>query len=237
MSLSVVLRRSQCDSSGSADRLESAISRHGSAVDVGPIQAAPAALQRAARCDPDQRHGVMVGQPLQRTAGQQSAALRQGSRVSVVVYLEQDDDRQPRLLRIGGVARREPTRAITTIVAATITVRRSSMRRTTLCGQAPIDLPGRQGPEVGRRMHPAVNAILGGWGLSSIVSAHTGFPITIAGADRSLQRSPRQRPSESDWRADLQGQPRLLTSTTRSTPPVQLYRDGRVFGTGARHVR
>ncbi|MBA3711255.1 MAG: TonB-dependent receptor [Pyrinomonadaceae bacterium] len=35
--------------------------------------------------------------------------------------------------------------------------------------------------------HPAVNAFLGGWKISSIISAHTGFPITVTATDVSLQ--------------------------------------------------
>ncbi len=39
----------------------------------------------------------------------------------------------------------------------------------------------------GSDWHPAVNAILGGWKVSSIISAHTGFPITVTATDVSLQ--------------------------------------------------
>ena len=47
----------------------------------------------------------------------------------------------------------------------------------------------------------SVNAILGGWGVSSIVSVHTGFPITITGDSGShVARPARHGSPESDWR-------------------------------------
>ncbi|MGI8782979.1 MAG: carboxypeptidase regulatory-like domain-containing protein [Acidobacteriota bacterium] len=49
------------------------------------------------------------------------------------------------------------------------------------------DLPFGKGRPVGDNWNGAVNAILGGWNVASILSAHTGFPITVTTADRSLQ--------------------------------------------------
>jgi hypothetical protein len=49
------------------------------------------------------------------------------------------------------------------------------------------DLPFGKGRSWGGDWNPFVNAIFGGWGVSSIISAHTGFPMTIATTDRSLQ--------------------------------------------------
>lgn len=51
------------------------------------------------------------------------------------------------------------------------------------------DLPFGKGRAWGKDLHPVANAILGGWNVSSIISAHTGFPMTIiySGTDRSLQ--------------------------------------------------
>jgi hypothetical protein len=49
------------------------------------------------------------------------------------------------------------------------------------------DLPFGKGRNFGDSWHPAVNAILGGWNVSNIIGTHTGFPITITAADRSLQ--------------------------------------------------
>lgn len=49
------------------------------------------------------------------------------------------------------------------------------------------ELPIGKGRAFGNDWHPVVNALIGGWGVSSIISAHTGFPITIATTDRSLQ--------------------------------------------------
>src|SRR5207247_8038085 len=68
------------------------------------------------------------------------------------------------------------------------------------------DLPFGKGRSWGADWHPVVNAIAGGWGVTSIISAHTGFPITIATADNSLQ-NPRgtARPNQN-------GQPTLTSN-------------------------
>ncbi|HKX28066.1 MAG TPA: TonB-dependent receptor [Blastocatellia bacterium] len=52
------------------------------------------------------------------------------------------------------------------------------------------DLPFGKGRTFGAGWKPVLNGLLGGWGLSSIVSIHSGFPMTIRAADQSLQ-SPR----------------------------------------------
>lgn len=49
------------------------------------------------------------------------------------------------------------------------------------------DLPFGKGKAFGANLPGAANAVLGGWVMSSIVSAHTGFPITVQSADVSLQ--------------------------------------------------
>ncbi len=49
------------------------------------------------------------------------------------------------------------------------------------------NLPIGKGRSYGNDWHPFVNAVLGGWGISSIVSMHTGFPLTVTTTDRSLQ--------------------------------------------------
>jgi hypothetical protein len=74
------------------------------------------------------------------------------------------------------------------------------------------DLPFGKGRSWGNNWHPFVNAIFGGWGLSTIISAHTGFPITIATTDRSLQ-NPRgvARPNQ------------IGTPTLTSNPDCYIY--------------
>lgn len=49
------------------------------------------------------------------------------------------------------------------------------------------DLPVGNGRTFGSKMHPIANAIIGGWGINSIISYHSGFPITITTTDQSLQ--------------------------------------------------
>jgi len=52
------------------------------------------------------------------------------------------------------------------------------------------DLPFGKGRAWGNDWNRVANAILGGWNISSIISLHTGFPITVQATDVSLQ-SPR----------------------------------------------
>jgi len=49
------------------------------------------------------------------------------------------------------------------------------------------ELPFGKGKTWGDSLNPVANAILGGWNVTSIVSLHTGFPITLQANDRSLQ--------------------------------------------------
>lgn len=49
------------------------------------------------------------------------------------------------------------------------------------------ELPIGKGRLIGNNWNTAVNAVLGGWAANSIVSLHTGFPITITTTDLSLQ--------------------------------------------------
>jgi len=49
------------------------------------------------------------------------------------------------------------------------------------------ELPIGKGRSFGSDWHPAAQAVLGGWQVTSILSAHTGFPITVTTTDQSLQ--------------------------------------------------
>ncbi len=49
------------------------------------------------------------------------------------------------------------------------------------------ELPVGKGKSFGSDWNPGVNALIGGWNISSIVSAHTGFPLTVQSTDVSLQ--------------------------------------------------
>lgn len=49
------------------------------------------------------------------------------------------------------------------------------------------ELPVGRGRAWGQNWHPAVNALLGGWSVSSIISLHSGFPLTFFADDLSLQ--------------------------------------------------
>jgi hypothetical protein len=54
-----------------------------------------------------------------------------------------------------------------------------------LTGHLTYDLPVGRGRSFGSNMNKAVDAVVGGWQLNSIVSAHTGFPITENATDAS----------------------------------------------------
>jgi hypothetical protein len=69
------------------------------------------------------------------------------------------------------------------------------------------DLPFGKGRSFGADLNPIVNAVLGGWQLSSIVNAHTGFPITVTANDNSLQ-NPR-----GSARPNLIGNPKPASQT------------------------
>lgn len=53
------------------------------------------------------------------------------------------------------------------------------------------ELPVGKGRSFGANWHPVVNAVVGGWQVTSIVSAHTGFPITITGTGGRTLQDPR----------------------------------------------
>lgn len=52
------------------------------------------------------------------------------------------------------------------------------------------ELPIGKGRSWGGDLHPALNAVLGGWNVNSIVSARSGFPLSIRANDNS-QQAPR----------------------------------------------
>ena len=47
------------------------------------------------------------------------------------------------------------------------------------------ELPFGHGKALGNNWNPLINGILGNWRLGAIVSAHTGFPITVTALDHS----------------------------------------------------
>jgi hypothetical protein len=54
-----------------------------------------------------------------------------------------------------------------------------------LTSYATYDIPFGRGRKYGTDMNRAVNAVVGDWQLSGIVSLHTGFPLTISAGDAS----------------------------------------------------
>lgn len=53
------------------------------------------------------------------------------------------------------------------------------------------ELPIGKGRAFGSDWHPVANAILGGWGVSTIISMHTGFPVTVTGIGGRTLQDPR----------------------------------------------
>jgi hypothetical protein len=61
---------------------------------------------------------------------------------------------------------------------------------------ATYDLPVGHGRAFGNNMNPVVNAVVGGWTASTIVSLHTGFPLAIStGTDTSGTNGRGPRPN------------------------------------------
>jgi hypothetical protein len=48
-----------------------------------------------------------------------------------------------------------------------------------LAAYATYDLPIGKGKLIGKNMNPVLNAVVGGWQASTIVSAHSGFPLAV----------------------------------------------------------
>ena len=48
-----------------------------------------------------------------------------------------------------------------------------------LAAYATYDLPIGKGKMIGNNMNPVVNAVVGGWQASTIVSLHSGFPLAV----------------------------------------------------------
>ncbi len=179
------VRRSQGHAPRRADRLEPAASGDWSTIDVDSLQPAAASLLRPAARHADQRHRLVGDEQLQRAAGEFPPSILQGSRIPRVVHVEQDDDRQPRLLRqrgcrgagclLGPNYDRHGKNYGPAFFDATHNI----------SGSAIYDIPYGQDKRGG--WNGITNAVLGGWNVSGIVSWHTGFPITVTANNVSLQ--------------------------------------------------
>ena len=60
---------------------------------------------------------------------------------------------------------------------------------------AVYELPFGKGKQFGHDMPSVANAIVGNWSINPIVSWHTGFPLSLYGADNSGTGSPENRPN------------------------------------------
>ena len=65
----------------------------------------------------------------------------------------------------------------------------------TLSAYSVYELPIGRGKKFGKDMNAAVNAVVGGWTISPIVSLHTGFPMSPYGNDNSKTNSRSARPN------------------------------------------
>jgi hypothetical protein len=75
----------------------------------------------------------------------------------------------------------------------------------TLASYAVYDLPIGRGKALGKDMNPVLNAVVGGWSVSPILSVHTGFPMSPYGSgDQSGTNSRSSRPN-CDSIAHVQG--------------------------------
>ena len=60
-----------------------------------------------------------------------------------------------------------------------------------LAGYATYDLPVGKGKALGNNMNPALNAVVGNWQVSTIISIHSGFPVAIYNATDTSQTNSR----------------------------------------------
>ena len=63
-----------------------------------------------------------------------------------------------------------------------------------LSAYAVYQLPVGHGQQFGQSLPAAVNAVVGNWSINPIVSWHTGFPLSLYGANNSGTNSPENRP-------------------------------------------
>jgi hypothetical protein len=63
-----------------------------------------------------------------------------------------------------------------------------------LSAYAVYELPIGRGKQFGHDMPTVLNAVVGNWSINPIVSWHTGFPLSLYGADNSGTGSPENRP-------------------------------------------
>jgi hypothetical protein len=60
-----------------------------------------------------------------------------------------------------------------------------------LSGYATYDLPVGKGKALGNNMNPVLNAVVGNWQASTIISIHSGFPVAIYNATDTSQTNSR----------------------------------------------
>jgi hypothetical protein len=68
-----------------------------------------------------------------------------------------------------------------------------------LSAYAVYDLPFGHGKQYGGNLSPAVNAVVGNWAINPIISWHSGFPLSLYGANDSGTNSPENRPDCNGW--------------------------------------
>jgi hypothetical protein len=64
-----------------------------------------------------------------------------------------------------------------------------------LSAYAVYELPIGRGKQFGHDMPTVANAVVGNWSINPIISWHTGFPLSLYGADNSGTGSPENRPN------------------------------------------
>ncbi|CAN5710611.1 hypothetical protein BH20ACI3_BH20ACI3_03560 [soil metagenome] len=84
------------------------------------------------------------------------------------------------------------------------------------------ELPIGKGRAWGNNWHPAAHALLGGWNMSSIIQARTGFPVTVI--DTRVTASSLQAP-----RAGAFPRPNRLGSGQVSNPSIDQWIDSSAF--------
>ena len=195
---------------------------------LGAAAAAPSALPVQPADHQHQHDGLARARELQRAADHLQAAPVERPRLRRQLHAEQGEVEQPRLLRLGRTSPSEGAYPVNSydIEANYGPAFFDAKHIVSLAGS--YELPFGQGPQVSAsNLNRALDAVVGGWGASFAVTAHTGYPITVQDSSNPSLQATRS----TEW-PDRIGDP----VPSRSDPHA-LAESRRVPLGRARHVR
>ncbi len=99
-------------------------------------------------------------------------------------------------------------------------------------GYATYDLPFGKGKTLGNNMNPVLNAVVGNWQASTIISLHSGFPVAVYNATDTSQTDSRGPRPNCGFNAVLGRQP-----STSGAPSRAINGSARTDFPSRRHLR